>query len=167
MISSDEESLAGLTQVPSQKHDYEGNVKKAGGNETTSYSDVSSDDSVYDFLAKDDRIIKKRCDVNDINVVLQHLFPTPPEENIAIVSAEKAELVTVEPTGVCILMLLCFILCYKHFLPFKQQILAAIALFSLCTRKRATSHMTDFQLADWLRSRKYCYGVYNSDNARA
>lgn len=81
MISSDEESLAGLTQVPSQKHDSEENLKLTDADDLidcTANAEVDFDNFVDEFMPSKKKLStspKLHTEKHDTSM---DLFVTPP-----------------------------------------------------------------------------------------
>lgn len=90
MISSNEESLAGFTQVPCQKRDSDRNFKlhdpndliDCSGNKQSDYDDFTGQflDETGDF----ENSSKSGSEAHDNSV---ELFPTPPEQNDGAVAS--------------------------------------------------------------------------------
>lgn len=138
MDSSDEESLAGLTQVPSHKRDIDGNVKVSNPYDSSS----DSDGGIFNFdgnLSPEPPAKEKRKnDVFAVHDVSADLFPTPPEETGAVANALQAPInghSNTESSVVCFfLVLFFFIFVSGIFLLEARTFTSAIASFSFISQ---------------------------------
>lgn len=106
---SDDESLEGLTQVPSQKRDFEGNLKLRSAEELLHCSGNAEDDfdnfsSVFLEDTDHDKISSSKS--HDVSA---ELFPTPPADgnslpSVQIQSEQSSIRSEVMQVGICLLL---------------------------------------------------------------
>lgn len=92
MNFSDDESLEGLTQVPSQKRDFDGNFKLRDPNDLVDCSgnaQADFDEFAALFMEPEEDIHVSQNSATEKNDISADLFPTPPDDNAAFQQAEN------------------------------------------------------------------------------